>query len=270
MSYKMLALDLDDTLLNEHSQVSERNQWAVSEAIKCGILVTIATGRMFCSARRFAAQLKINSPIISYHGALIKSPVTDAELWHRPVPPALAKEIIGRAEDRGFHVNLYIEDRLYAHEENEYTRYYEDFAGVEITPVGDLKRFVVCSSVAPTKLTIIDWHGRIEELESELNNDYEHKLSILQSRPYFLEITDKEATKGQALRYLSENFGIRREESIAVGDSYNDLDMVEFAGLGVAVANARREVQDAANIVTATNVEDGVAMVIEEFILKKS
>lgn len=267
MVYKLLALDLDDTLLDEQSQISERNLRAIAEAKRRGLLVTIATGRMFNSARRYAEQLQIDLPVIAYHGALIKNPQSGEELWHCPVPRDLAAAVIMQVEAAGFHINVYFEDSLYTQEENEYTRYYEDFASVAITPVGDLVSFMERFPQGPTKLTIIDWDGRIERLEKSLNAELGEQLKILQSRPYFLEITCTKATKGQALQFLAQKQGIRREETVAIGDSYNDLDMIQYAGLGVAVANARREVRDAADLVTVTNGEDGVAEVIEKYIL---
>lgn len=267
MSYKLLALDLDDTLLNGQSQISARNRQAISEAIQQGVLVTIATGRMFVSARPYARQLGIELPIITYHGALIKEPGSGKEIWHRPVSRELACEIVEEAEGRGFHVNIYREDSLYAREENEYTRYYEKLASVKVNTVGELVPFLEQAPEGPTKLTIIDWDGRIQGLEEKLSSIHGDKLTILQSLSYFLEVTDAEATKGQALHRFSERYGVCREQVVAIGDSYNDLDMIEYAGLGVAMANARAEVRDVADLITKTNLEDGVAAVIEEYIL---
>ena len=109
-------------------------------------------------------------------------------------------------------------------------------------------------------MTIINLDGRFTELQQLLRERYSSRLSILQSRPYFLEITRKEATKGQALKFLSEKEGISAEEIVAIGDSYNDLDMLQFAGTGVAVANAPQEVKNAADVITRAAAEDGVAV----------
>jgi Cof subfamily protein (haloacid dehalogenase superfamily) len=133
--------------------------------------------------------------------------------------------------------------------------------------VGELAPFLKRRGEDPTKLTIIHWDGLLDRFEAELRAGYGEKIVAVQSRPHFLEITDRRATKGQALKTLAEAAGIRREEIVAFGDSSNDLDMIEFAGLGVAVANARPEVRRAADLVTAANTEDGVAKVIEELIL---
>ncbi|MDZ4131640.1 MAG: HAD-IIB family hydrolase, partial [Dethiobacteria bacterium] len=122
----------------------------------------------------------------------------------------------------------------------------------------------------PTKMSIIRWDGTIDDIETSLRVIFGKQLSILQSRPYFLEITDQKATKGQALRWLAEREGIKAEEIIAFGDGHNDLDMISYAGLGVAVANARPELLQIANLVTASNSEDGVAAVIEKYILDQS
>ncbi|MCR3921359.1 MAG: Cof-type HAD-IIB family hydrolase [Firmicutes bacterium] len=264
MTIRLLALDLDDTLLNESFHISEQNRAAIQRVAAAGVLVTLATGRMFHSAQPYARELEIDLPLITYHGAMIRTTGGEETLFHRPVPLALAHEVVSIAKTGNFHVNAYLNDELYVAEENENSRIYEQMARVKVNVVGDLVRFLI---QAPTKITIVNTDGRLPALWDELKERFSDTLAITISRPHYLEITDRRATKGQALAYLAKLHQIPREQIAAVGDSYNDLDMLEYAGMGVAVANARDEVKAVANVITETNVNHGVAAFIEKYLL---
>lgn len=263
MSFKLLALDLDDTLLGEDFRISPENCLAIRRAAESGVLVTLATGRMFRSAVPYARQLRIDLPLITYHGALIRTASGEETLYHRPIPLALAKDVSALAAAGNFHVNAYIDDELFVRAENKYSRYYQKLAGVKVTAVGDLAAYL---DREPTKLTIINEDGRLDSIKNQLLERYGNDLSITISRPNFLEITDRLATKGQALHFLAARHHIAREEVAAVGDSYNDLDMILYAGFGVAVANAREEVKAVADVITAANTEHGVAVFIQQYL----
>ncbi|MDW7652043.1 MAG: Cof-type HAD-IIB family hydrolase [Bacillota bacterium] len=263
MSFKLLALDLDDTLLNEEFHISSENRAAIRRAAVSGVLVTLATGRMFRSAAVHARELQIDLPLITYHGALIRTASGDETIYHQPVPVELAKEVTDIAAQQGYHVNAYINDELFVAEENSYSRSYQKLANVPVTVVGNLSSFL---EVPPTKLTVINRDGRLEELKDELLERFGQDLSITVSRPSFLEITDRLATKGRALKTLAEIHNIPQAQVAAIGDSYNDLDMIVYAGIGVAVANAREAVKAVADVITTSNAEHGVAEFITKYL----
>jgi Cof subfamily protein (haloacid dehalogenase superfamily) len=269
MRFKMIASDLDDTLLDENSEISARNIAAIRQAVDRGVWFLIATGRMFKTSVTYLQDLGLNKdyPLINYHGALIKKSQSKEIILHRPIPNDVAIAVAREAAKKNCHVSVFIEDDLYISEESDYSRYYQSMARVDLQAVGSLPDFLRDNGASPTKMSIIRWDGTIDDIETSLRVTFGKQLSILQSRPYFLEITDQKATKGQALRWLAEREGIKPEEIIAFGDGHNDLDMVSYAGLGVAVANARPELLQIANLVTASNSEDGVAAVIEEYVL---
>lgn len=267
MPYKLVALDLDDTLLNAQFKISPRNQEAIRRVVKKGILVTIATGRMYRSALRYARELEIDLPLILYHGAMIREAVSGEMIRYSPVPGELAREIVEFAAAENYHVNLYIDDRLFVRTETEESRYYQTIAPIPVEPVGDLCAFLDQRQVEPTKLSIINRDERMDELQPYLEEKYTGRLTVLQSRPHFLEITSTEATKGQALKYLGDLRDIKQEEMVAIGDSYNDIDMLRFAGMGVAMANAPAAVRDVADFITDSNLDDGVATFLERYIL---
>ena len=268
MKYKLLALDLDDTLLNEKYAITHRNRAAIQKAVDRGVMITIATGRMFRSALPYAQSLEIDLPLITYHGALIKKAASGEVLRHRSIPFQLAQDMLEFGEEKKIHFNLYLDDQLYVREENENSAYYQSIASIPLQEVGRLPDFLKQQNIEPTKLTIINKnHDYLNAIQEELRQVFSTELSILQSRPHFLEITHRKATKGQALKFLAEQEGIDREAVVAVGDSYNDVDMLQFAGLGVAVANAPEDVKKSADLVARANTEDGVAAFIDEFIL---
>ncbi len=269
MRYRLIATDLDDTLLDENSKISARNREAIRWAVDKGVKFVIATGRMFKTSVNYLDDLGFISdcPIINYHGALVKKSRSKEVVLHKPINNGVAISVAEEAERQGCHVSVFIEDELYISEESEYSRFYQSMAHIGLEEVGPLGAFLRNNGASPTKMSIIRWDGTLDDIETGLRKKYGSDLSILQSRPYFLEITDQKATKGQTLSWLAEKEGIRPEEIIAFGDGHNDLDMVGYAGLGVAVANARPEVKAAANLVTGSNNEDGVAEVIERYVL---
>ncbi len=269
MNYRLIALDLDETLLGGDSKISPRNKNAVREAAKRGLIITIATGRMFRSSIPHVRELELNTdwPMINYHGALIKTTESQKVISHQPLPNELALSMIRDAELRGYFANIFMEDRLYIKESNEFSQYYQKLADIEIEPVGDLAPFLREHGGDPSKLAMISWEGALEELEEHYIREYGDRIVAMQSRPYFLEVTHRCATKGQALALLADREGIKREEVIAFGDNYNDMDMIRYAGLGVAMANAVPELKAAADLVAPANTEDGVAQVIEQYVL---
>jgi len=262
-NFKILALDLDDTLLGADFQISAENRHAIRRAAASGVLVTLATGRMFRSALPYAKQLQIDLPLITYHGALIRTAVGEETLCHRPVPLGLARQVAAIAEAGNYHLNAYINDELFVAKENELSRYYQQLANVKVSAVGNLSAFL---ETPPTKLTVIGSESSLAEIKDALIASFGNELAIVISRPNFLEITDRLATKGQALHFLAEMLNIPREQVAAVGDSYNDLDMILYAGFGVAVANAREEVKSVADIITAKNTDHGVAVFIKQYL----
>ncbi len=269
MDFRLIAADLDDTLLDNNSKITFRTREAIRKAVAKGVLFVIATGRMFKTSIAYMEELDIdcNCPLINYHGALIKTSQSEEVIFHRPLEHDLALNLIKEAEQLDCHISLFVGDDLYIKEENEFSRYYQSLTGLEMQAVGDLSVYLGNNKINPSKISVICLDSYIDGVENRLKGCFGEKLSILQSRPYFLEITDRRATKGQALSWLAHKLGIKPEEVMAFGDGYNDVDMLEFAGLGVAVANARPEVIRSADMITSSNSEDGVAEVIEKYVL---
>ncbi|MGQ9711515.1 MAG: Cof-type HAD-IIB family hydrolase [Desulfotomaculales bacterium] len=262
--YRLVAVDLDDTLLNGNFEIGPRARRAVAQAQARGVLVTLATGRMYRSARSIARELGITAPLITYQGALVKD-AAGREYAHRPVPPAWAREVIGRLQSRGYHVNVYINDNLYMRALNDAGKRYANVSRVPAHVVDDLVEILAMGP--PTKVLAIAEPGEVDRLERELAPAYKGKLHVTKSKPYFLEFSHPLATKGRALAAVARWLGVPRQAVLAIGDSYNDLDMLAFAGLGAVVGNACPEARAAAGYVAAAGEDAGVAEIIERFVL---
>ncbi len=262
--YRLIAIDLDDTLLDNELRVSPRTRQALHRTVERGSIVTIATGRMYRSALPLALDLEIEAPIITYQGALVKNARSGEVLLDRPVPLALAAQVLAEGYKTGIHINLYLHDNLYVDKITPEGAGYAGLAGVELYPVGNLLEFMRSE---PAKIVFIAEPARLDRLNEELPARFGDSLYITKSKPNYLEFMHPRATKGQALQALAGRYGVCREEVMAFGDSYNDLDMIEFAGMGVAMGNSPEEVKEKADYVTGTNQNEGVAEVLEKFVL---
>ncbi len=266
MSIKLIAIDLDDTLLDHSRTISPRARAAIAAAMAKGVTVTVATGRMFCSALPYAQQLGLDVPLITYNGALIKCGLSGETLRHLPLDMATARALLALFRDRGWYVQVYLDDVLYVRERDANARYYETIAGVESVPVGDE---LWSPAGPPTKMLAMGDPAEIPAIEAAVRAVGGDRVYTAASKANYLEMTDPAANKGAALAFLAGRLGIDRSEVMAIGDSSNDLDMVEYAGWGVAMGNASPRVKAAAQAVTEANDADGVAAAIERFVLNK-
>jgi len=262
---KLVAIDLDDTLLKNDLTISPRAKNAITKAVESGVAVTFATGRMFASALPFALDLKLDLPLITYQGALVKY-VDGRVVYHKPLQMELAKKVVDFLLPYKYHVNLYVNDELRMERESPEGRRY---ANISKVPLHFYDNLYEALSDEPTKILIIAKEQELDELARALYNAFGAEVNITKSKPYFLEVANKDATKGLALAELARSLNLTAAQVMAIGDSWNDLDMIEYAGIGVAMGNAAPEVKEVANYITRSNDDDGVAEAIELFILKK-
>ena len=264
MAVKLVAIDLDDTLLDSVFHISQAGKAAIKEAVGQGVVVTIASGRMFSAVLPIADELGIDVPLITYNGALIKSARSKEVSPHLPVPCDTAREVIRYAMENNLHINAYIDDVVYVNKMSEEAIMYRNRYDAKMVVVDDLLKFV---QQDPTKLLIIAREDIAKSHVPLLRARFGDRLNIAISLPTFVEIVNKGASKGQALMALAGRFGIKREETMAIGDSENDIEMLKAAGLGVAVANASDEVKAEADYVTRACDGEGVAEAFDAFVL---
>lgn len=263
--YKMLAIDIDDTLINDEKEITEGTKQALAAAVSQGVIVTLATGRMYASAKQLAGQLSLNVPLITYMGSLVKNALDGRVLYERTVPLDAARAIFEYCGSRGLHLQTYVDDVLYVKESNEKAKAYAALSKIPYTVCPDFEKLV---SMPSAKLLIIDDPEVLDQTAPSLRELVGGSVHITKSKPHFLEIVHAEGTKGHALTHLAEHFGLRLSQVIAIGDSWNDREMLEVAGLGVAMGNAVDALKEIADYVTLSNNDDGIKHVVEKFILQ--
>lgn len=269
MTVKLIALDLDGTIFGDDLLISERSRKAIAAAQERGVIVTIATGRMFRSARRIGDDLGIHGPLICYQGALVQDNTTGEVLYHKTIPLPLAHEIISAAHARGLHLNLYMNDDLYVERITPEAGFYSQVnMGLPLNVVGDLHAWLAAQHGSePTKLVIVTDPAITDATLSLFTRLYGAQLQVTKSHVRFTEFTSVECSKGRALAFLAAHYGIAQQEVMAVGDGHNDLDMITWAGYGVAMQTAPQAVRDAARFVCPPLLEDGAACAIERYVL---
>ena len=266
---RLLALDLDGTLIGDDLQISPANRAALAAVQARGVHVTLATGRMLRSTRPFAATLGIRTPIICYQGALIGDPVGGAVLFHRPLAAALAQEVIAWLAAHDLSPNLYLNDNLYVAAQNPGTAFYARInGGIPVNAVGDLGAFLRAAGTDPTKLSVVLANeAQAEATVAGLQAHFGDRVYATKSHPLFAETINPACNKGVALAQLAAHLGVTQDETMAVGDGSNDVPMLRWAGTGVAMGQAGAAVQAAARYVTGAQTADGLAAALERFIL---
>ncbi len=263
MAYKLIAIDLDDTLLDDNLTIPERVSDAVKKAVDLGIYVVLCTGRIPKSTRKFYDALGLDTLMISTGGAEIYD-ATNTSVYSRTVDPALVKRLMQYAQNNGLHFQVYIDGDLIFREKNKYALSYEQICGLTGVVKPDLMEM---ETVVTPKVLFISDFERMDDIQASAEEAFP-MLNIKRSKPTYVEFSTPGVSKGDALKFVAEYYGINREEIIAVGDAEIDIPMIEFAGLGVAMANATPVTKQAADALCPSNNEGGVADVIQKYILE--
>ena len=240
-----------------------RTQEALTRTRATGAHVVVVTGRMFRAVRPYLAQAQLDDLVVCYQGAVVADPGTGEFLLHVPVPLAEAREAIEAVLEAGFHLNCYVDDQLYVAEVTPEARRYADFQHLEIHAVGDLRAWL---DRDPTKLVAVGDPLALDALEAELKPRFDGRLFISKSLPYFLEFAHPGVNKGSGLAFVADRERFGPEETVACGDGENDRELLDWAGFGVAVANAHEEVLARADLVVPSVQEEGVADLLEAFV----
>ncbi|MBW4558606.1 MAG: Cof-type HAD-IIB family hydrolase [Trichormus sp. ATA11-4-KO1] len=268
---KLLVLDIDGTISGQSNTLSEPVKQAIASVQAQGIQVAIATGRMYCSALRFHQEINSTLPLMAYQGAWIQDPANQKIHRHLAVSREIAHQLLDYFEQPHLRsllsVHFYINDQLYVRELTPETQIYAARSGITPIPVGDLRQVLTNE---PTKvLALSDDTNVINELLGNLRRQYTPaELYLTTSVATFFEATNAFVNKGTAVRYLAEELlGLQRTNVMTIGDNFNDLEMLEYAGIGVAMGNAPAGVQAIAQWVAPSVEEDGAAQAIKKFLL---
>jgi len=260
--FKMIAIDLDDTLLNDNHEIGREDREVLIRAKEAGIRLCMITGRNYLSAKPFLKKASFEDLMGCMNGAYIADPVTDRFLYQYPIDGGVCSEILKDIEKIGTYVNLYHDHEVVCMEKGRFTEYYRELTGVEAKPVGKLSEYAL--GVKAGKLLLIDETETLKQIQKTLEQKYAETVYLTFSKPTHLEVNSVHASKGSAVKIIAEHYNIPREEIIAIGNDENDISMIRFAGLGAAMGNSSDKVKENADFVTKTNNENGVAHVIKE------
>ncbi len=272
MSYRLLAFDYDGTVAEDGALPGPRVREAVAAAQAAGVHVVLATGRPYASARSYAAALGLVDPVICMQGSMVQELAGGRSiLWTEPLPREPFREVLAFAEQFDLDLNLYAESAFY-HVAMHYPQsFYDRWFGmpmVRVDSFAEACRRLAAQGQHPLKGLFISESDASGRLLVELEARFGDRLTVVQSHPLFVEVTSPRASKGQALAFLAGYFGIAQADILAAGDSGNDISMIQWAGLGVAMGNATAGVKAVADWIAPPVAEDGLADVIERFVLR--
>ncbi|MDO4922298.1 MAG: Cof-type HAD-IIB family hydrolase [Phascolarctobacterium sp.] len=267
MEIKLIACDMDDTLLNKDCKISPRNAAAVKKAVAAGRIFLIATGRMYVSVRPYAEALGLDVPLVTYNGALVKGSRSGKVFYEHKMELSTAREVLAYCREKGYYLQLYVGDSILIKEENECSRMYSKISGIPTTAVGD---DVFSTQEAPYKILVMTEAREFNEVWRQFAERFAGKLDVTSSKDNFLELMEPGVNKWEAVKAVAASYGVIPEEIMCVGDSNNDVKMIANAGIGVAMGNAKDAVKNQAKIITASNDNDGVALVIESILTRQA
>ena len=262
MTYKLLALDIDGTIHDRQTDtpLTERTREAVARVLETGAGVTLATGRTYNSALQFSRELALTLPIICYQGSLTTNPVTHEIVRETPLPLFLAHRLIRLLEENGFNPEVFVRDRFYVRKITEPVRQSQRFLQIKAEVVADLIHDI---QEPPTKIIVTGDTELIGGASTLVDSHFNGDIAAMHTYDYLCEIGHPDGSKGKALQHLADSLGVKREEVVAVGDSPNDVDMIQWAGLGVAMGNAPDAVKSSADRVTLPASDHGLALLLE-------
>jgi Cof subfamily protein (haloacid dehalogenase superfamily) len=266
MNYKMLVVDMDDTLLTDNHEISRENKEMLLRAQEMGVYVVLASGRPTSAMIEFAKELQCdvnNSFMISFNGSVITDLKEDKILFEHSLTKEQIHSLYDFSQQNNTHIITYIDGQIISERHSEYIDIEKNITGLKLNIVSSFKDTVTTSAV---KCILLEEPEYLKSVESVLKAAMPD-LSICMSKPFFLEAAPNGIDKGASIKILAEKLNIHQSEIIAVGNAGNDLTMVQYAGLGVWVDNVDAELRHHADVIVASNNDHGVAEVVRRFIL---
>lgn len=269
--YKLIAIDIDGTLLTDDHKVTTEVKDAIRHAKQKGVKVVLCTGRPLVGVENYLTDLELREEgdyVISFNGAFVQDTFTKEVISHLTLGKEDLEEIYQVSQDSNLHMHFFDSNDLYTpnREIGKYTI-------VETYLTGSQLIFKEIENVPDdfimSKAMFIEEAPLLEAGIAKIPASFKEKYHLVRSTPFYLEILNRDASKGNAVRELSEKLGIKQSEVICIGDQENDVTMLEFAGLGIAMGNAPEHIKELADYTTASNNDSGVAKAIQKFVLDK-
>lgn len=276
MKYKLIAMDMDGTLLNSQKQVTEYTKDVLRKAADKGVKLVVCTGRIFTSAKSYARIIGTKAPIIASNGAYIREKDREEVIYEKYINKEKLLNIIRISREWGFYPHIYTIDTIYSekliHSSLNYSKWNEtvpEDEKINIKIVDSLEEIVNKNGESFLKVVVMAQDDEIERLQQLKNYIKEHiDVAVFSSYMNNFEVMDKEVSKGRALEILAGFYNLSKDEIICFGDNENDKTMFEFAGFPVAMGNAEDELKKIAAYITDSNDDDGVAKAIEKIVLR--
>ena len=248
----LVAIDLDGTLIGESLVISDADRAAIAAAVSNGYEICLASGRLLAASRPYAQELGLRGPIIVLQGAVAYDLRSEERLFCTPLQFDTALVAYDELKERGFHLQLYFGDRLYLDELNERANYYLKLSRVEPVMVDDLRVLLTGApphEPGPIKVLAIAEPDQVNATIPQLAQKLGSKANVFKSLPRFLEVTHPDANKGHALRMIAAHLGIDMSDTVAIGDSDNDIPMFQAASRSFAVASGTEAAKHAAHVI---------------------
>ncbi len=261
---KMLVLDIDGTIIKKDFTYSKELRDTLLRLQNNGIKVVIATGRMHNGAVPLVKELGLNTPIISYQGSMVREwKNSDKILYTKRMSAQQASKVIDYFRIQKVHINAYSEDKLFVEQDDEHIKEYVNHRFVNYNVLDDLKSLDL--SKLDKLLCIENDQNKMQKVVDDLSRMFKNELYIVKSMRHYCEVTHIDATKGSAIRFLCDYWGIDISETMAIGDQDNDIEMIKTAAIGVAMGNGTPKLKENADFITKSVEEDGVVYAIEKF-----
>ncbi len=271
--YKMIAIDLDGTLLNSNKEISYENRKCIKLALEKGVKVVICSGRIYTGAKIYSEQLSLQEPLIVCNGAVIKDTKTDDVLFTNLLSKKDCYDVINILHDEDIYFHTYIDDIMYAEKLDYSALHYmlksKDLGSdlrIDVKIVESVYDMIVRGNVNPSKIVVMSSDLKAL-LRARMAVENIKTIEVVKSSHDNFEVLNYGVSKGKALEIISRKLFVKREEIIAIGDNENDCSMLEYAGFSVAMGNAEESIKNICDFVTTSNDENGVAHVIKKFVL---
>ncbi len=266
LDYKLIVSDFDGTLCGLQKEISEGNRIAIRRYTDAGGVFAICTGRMISSILPHAKSLGLCGPVVAYQGAIVEDVQTQKILYDSRISWEDAYSICVYLQINDNHIHVYDGEDFYVNKEDSFLVWYEKVCRVQGVPVrGKISDFVREHQINPHKIIVICKPDARDRVLHGLQEHFGDRFYITTSNEYLVEIVAMGSDKGSALKFLANHYKIPLSQTIAIGDNYNDLPMIQTAGLGVAVGDAEDDLKREADFVTRSCAEDGVAYTIYKF-----
>ncbi|MBV8532116.1 MAG: HAD family phosphatase [Candidatus Eremiobacteraeota bacterium] len=262
---RLVAFDVDGTLIGRDLAISRGVRDAIARMQRAGIMGCLVTGRMYRATIPFARELGFDAPLICYQGAAIIDPATDEVVAHTALANDIVREVIARAERDRMHLQLYRNDEYYCEAQNRFSEFYAKLSMTQPVIVPSLREAFAYSPA--TKAVVIADAAAAEQYAEKLAREFTGRAAVTRSLPEFVEVFDLGVDKGVALRFVAGRLGIGNDETVAIGDSWNDAPLLEAAGLAIAMGSSPPELRAISDAVVGDLEHDGVAEAIDKYVL---